>query len=95
MKEDDEDPRRKSSRYPYDYSADVIRMLGPYDLVKPGMALPRLSRPQAAELETGLAKALGVERRELAEMLANYYLENEGVLVEMQASKVDLLVAEE
>lgn len=87
-KERDSDPRRKSPRYPYTYAADVLRLVGPHERVElagaPALRAPKLSRSDASELREGLAPVLGVAPHELAEMLANYYLDHEEELVEAQ-----------
>jgi hypothetical protein len=89
------DPRRSSPRYPYTYAADVIRMVGPHERVEregdPPMRTPKLSRSDASELQEGLAPVLRVERHELAEMLADYYLAHETELLDAAVARVGSL----
>jgi hypothetical protein len=82
------DPRTFGPRYPYMYSGDLIRMFGPFD---PNGVGQLISRADAARMEEQLAKALRVERHELSEMLADYYLNNENELLEVAVTRIRAL----
>ena len=60
------------SRYPYTYSCDYIRILGPVN--SEGVVL---SRADASAIRKGIAQALGIPDIELANALANAQLKNE------------------
>lgn len=60
------------SRYPYTYACDYIRQFGGYD--KGGV---RLSRSDASQIRTAIAKAIGMDDEELAKKLADYAQANE------------------
>jgi transposase len=60
------------SRYPYTYACDFIRNLGPVD--NSGVVL---SRSDASQIRSGIARALGIDDKELAEKLADAQLANE------------------
>jgi len=57
--------KRADNRYPYTYAADLIR----------SFAGPNMSRSEAASVWHGIATVLGLDERETAEKLANYYWE--------------------
>lgn len=73
------------SRYPYTYACDFIRSLGPVG--KDGVVL---SRSDASQIRTGIAKALGIDDKELAEKLADVQLanENDPTAVEQQVKRL-------
>jgi hypothetical protein len=60
------------SRYPYTYACDYIRVLGPVD--RSGVVL---SRADASQIRSGIAKALGIDDEELAKKLADAQLKND------------------
>jgi len=64
------------TRHPYTNSCDLLRMLGPKDGISPAM-----SRSDASQFRTGLAKALGMTDEALAIKLSDYFKENETALV--------------
>ncbi len=74
------------TRYPYTYSCDYIRHFSPVN--EKGVIL---SRSDASNIREGIAKALNIDERELAEKLADYYLDNQDALSKEAAEK--LLVA--
>jgi hypothetical protein len=61
-----------NSRYPYTYACDYIRVLGPVDC-----SGAVLSRADASQIRSGIAKALGIDDEELAEKLADAQLKND------------------
>ena len=71
-----QDPRRGSRQYPHTYAADLVRMHGPNE----GVGL-QLSRSDASQLNEMYAKALGISKARLSELLADYYLTHEDELV--------------
>jgi len=64
--------KENDGRYPYTYSADLIRMIVGYD--EHGTIL---SRSDASNLKSKIAEIIGMDERELACKLADYFLENE------------------
>lgn len=64
------------TRYPYTYACDYIRMFGGYSSA--GVAL---SRSDASQIRTAIAKAIGMGDEELANKLADHYLANQDELV--------------
>ena len=67
------------SRYPYTYACDFLRSLGPCN--HSGVVL---SRSDASTICEGIAKALGMDSRELACRLADHELALEDDPVEIQ-----------
>lgn len=76
------------SRYPYTYSCDFIRSLGPVST--DGVVL---SRSDASQIRQGIAKALGIEDDELARILADAQLENQSDPAEAKRQAERLLFA--
>ncbi len=76
------------SRYPYTYSCDFIRSLGP---VSTGGVV--LSRSDASQIHQGIAQALGIEDDELARKLADAQLENQSDPAEAKRQAERLLLA--
>jgi hypothetical protein len=76
------------SRYPYTYSCDMIRRLGP--VASDGVVL---SRADASRIREGIAKALGMDDRALACKLADAQLQHEDDPTAMQDDMNRLLVA--
>ncbi|MCB4358462.1 hypothetical protein [Quatrionicoccus australiensis] len=70
-------------RYPYTYAADYVRGLAGY--TEGGT---KLSRSDASQVRQGIAKAIGVDDKELAEKLARYYLNNQDVLGDESAKQL-------
>lgn len=67
--------KSEDTRYPYTYAADYIRSMAGY--IQPGQTGgSKLSRADAANIKAQIAKVIGMPEKELAEKLANYYLEN-------------------
>lgn len=62
---------KNSSRYPYTYAADYIRGLAG---MIPGHGT-KLSRADAAHMQTKIAEALGIDREKLSIALADKYLQ--------------------
>lgn len=60
------------TRFPYTYASDYIRSIVGY---KYGDT--KLSRSEASQIRTGIAKAIGIDDMELAIKLAEYYQLNE------------------
>lgn len=83
-KESEEDPRRRSPRYPYTYAADLVRMSGPATATSE----LKLSRSDAVSLLQALAPALDLPYWKLASRLADYYLEHEDEIVDMSAARL-------
>jgi hypothetical protein len=79
----DPDPRKKTQRYPYTYAYDYLRMFGPQAGV-----VPLLGRSDCGHLLEAIATATGIGKVELAEKLADYYLEHEEELVEQVTERV-------
>lgn len=73
------------SRYPYTYACDFIRTLGP---VNSGGVV--LSRSDASRIRAGIAKALGMDDKELAEKLADAQLisESDPAVSEQQVKRL-------
>lgn len=69
------------TRYPYTYAADYVRSLAGY-----GEHGTKLSRADASQIRSGIAKALGMEDVELANKLADYYKANEDAITEVQVA---------
>ena len=59
------DKEEKSGRYPWTYSADAIRSW--VDI--------KISRSDAAHIKANIAKAIGMDERELAEKIAAYHIQ--------------------
>jgi len=59
-------------RYPYTYSADLIRMVGGYN--KNGT---KLSRADASAIRQLIVKVMDLNDWDVADELASYYLDNE------------------
>lgn len=78
------------SRYPYTYSCDFIRSLGP---VSSGGVV--LSRSDASQIRQGIADALGIDDDELARKLADAQLKNESNPAEAERQAVRLFLARE
>jgi hypothetical protein len=74
------DPRRESSRYPYTFAYDLLRMKGPRSPENP--ISPALSRSDCGNLVEVFASALGIPKADIVEHLAEYYLEHEDELVQ-------------
>jgi hypothetical protein len=62
------------SRYPYTYSCDMIRKLGGYV-----DGSTRLSRSDASQIRQGIAQIIGVSDKNLACVIADFYLANESI----------------
>jgi len=75
--------RKSSSRYPYTYACDLIRMKGPT-----GPHGTMLARADASQVRKLFAEVLGMDDQELAERLADYYLENQDELVDDSVQKI-------
>ena len=58
----------EDQRYPYTYCADFIRMLAGYN----DQGSTKLSRSDAAHIKAEIAKAIGMDERELACKVADY-----------------------
>ena len=73
------------SRYPYTYACDFIRNLGPFDST--GVVL---TRSEASQIMSGIAKALSIDDEELANKLADAQLKNEDdpEILKMQAQRL-------
>ena len=84
-----EDPRRLGPKYPNTFAADLVCMLGPPDPDRPTHQL--LSRVGAAFLLGGLAKVLKIPGPELAEKLADFYLEHEQELLDAGVERIRAL----
>ena len=67
-------PRPGDSRYPYTYAADLLRMAG-WEGRGEG-----ISRSEASQIRTVVAKALGMDDDLLAQVPATYFLNNEQAL---------------
>lgn len=80
---------RKDVRYPYTYAADLLRMV-----VEPGPEGVQFSRADSSAVRQVIAKALGMEDRELAMKLADYFMAHETELGAAAAKKL-LQVGEE
>ncbi len=63
------------SRYPYTYACDYVRVLAGY-----GEGRTKLSRFDASQVRSGIAKAIGMADDELALRLADYYKANQDAL---------------
>ncbi|MCK9361949.1 hypothetical protein M0Q28_07070 [Patescibacteria group bacterium] len=61
-----------STRYPWTYAADCLRVWAGY-----GEGGTKLSRADASRIIAGISEAIGVGEKELAGMVADYYLKNE------------------
>jgi tRNA(Ile2) C34 agmatinyltransferase TiaS len=57
---------KEDTRYPYTYACDFVRTLGGYN--KHGI---KISRSDASEIISGIAKVIGMEDRKLYELLAD------------------------
>ena len=68
---------KKDTRYPYTYSADLIRLTAGYN--KEGT---KLSRSDAALIKSLIAEILGMDEELLATKLADFYLKNEESLTQ-------------
>lgn len=66
------DERKNNTRYPYTYAADFIRSLGGYD--EGGI---KLSRSNASQIRQSIASIIGMEDINLAQAIADYYLDHE------------------
>jgi hypothetical protein len=66
----------KDTRYPYTYAADYIRSIAGYN--KEGT---KLSRLDASQIRSVIAKVIGWNDELLASKLADYYKENEDEIV--------------
>lgn len=66
-----EDPRKKSTRYPYTYAYDYLRAKGPGNGTADGM-----SRSDASKIVEAISKATGIPNIALCYQLADYYLEH-------------------
>ena len=65
----------EDTRYPDTYACDLIRSVV-YNAYG-----TKLSRSDASEIRELFASVLGIGDEELAEMLADYYLENQGAIL--------------
>ena len=83
------DPRLSGPKYPNTFAADLVCMLGPPDPDRPTHQL--LSRVGAAALLGGLAKVLKIPGPELAEKLADFYLEHEQELLDAGVERIRAL----
>ncbi len=63
---------KKDTRYPYTYSADLIRLTAGYN--KEGT---KLSRSDAARIKSLIAEIIKVDGELLASKLADYFLKNQ------------------
>ena len=77
------DPRRKSPRYPYTYAADAVRNFAKTEHF--------LSRGDAAQVYKAIAKSIDMPDHEMAERLADYYLEHENELVDASMDRISKL----
>lgn len=75
--------KETDSRYPYTYACDYIRMFGGYSSA--GVAL---SRSDASQIRSAIAKAIGVPDEELANKLADHYLANQDEIVNGSIDKL-------
>lgn len=73
------DPRRQSSRYPYTYADDLIRMKGPRG---ENPIEPKLSRADVSHILSIIEECAGISKVLLAEKLADYYLTHEDEIVQ-------------
>ncbi len=62
----------EDTRYPYTYADDYIRILAGY-----GDGGTKLGRSDASKIIEGVSVAMGIDIREIAERLADYYKANE------------------
>jgi len=69
------DPRPRHPRHPYTYAADLLRMIPARD----GMSC-KLSRSDASQIRSTICEICGLDDREVAEKLADYFLENQNIL---------------
>lgn len=74
--------KENDSRYPYTYACDYLRGFGGID--NSGV---KMSRAEASEVRGSVAKAIGMDDKELAEKLADFYLANEKELSAHSARK--------
>ena len=70
--EHDRDRMRSSTRYPYTYCADYLRIKVGDDC---GRGL--ISRSTAAQIKSVIADAIGMDEEELARRVAEKYIERE------------------
>jgi hypothetical protein len=75
--------KQEDPRYPYTHACDYLRMFGGAD--RSGV---RLSRSDASQLREAVAMALGMDDKELAKKLADYYLANEQALSEESSKRL-------
>lgn len=80
--------KENNSRYPYTYACDYLRGVGGID--NSGV---KMSRAEASEIRGAVAIALGMDDKELAEKLADFYLANEEELAERSAKKLLAMLA--
>lgn len=63
---------KNHSRYPYTYSCDYIRTFAGCDT-----SGTKMSRAEATEVRHAIADAIGMDDKELAEKISDYYIENQ------------------
>jgi hypothetical protein len=78
--------KSEDTRYPYTYAADYIRSLAGY-IAPDYTSGTKLSRADAAKIKEKIAEIIGMSEQELAEKLADYYLEHEDAISEKSSQE--------
>lgn len=77
----------EDTRYPYTHACDYIRMIAGYNTHG-----TKISRSDASNIRQEMSKILGIDDEEMANRLADYYLENKDKLAEQSAKDFQLAI---